>query len=457
MDGLPPERVIATEEPMIGSLYLAGNALGAKRGGRLLCALSAISCLTACGDADSSQGHREDERKKYFNETSTNWSMVRGYPRGTAYNPYELELNSSTVNDLRVLWQSPSKSSPLIQSGDRVLASHVAALQAADGSTLWSLEGVESSQAGVVCKGAVYQTGDGIVATNVTSGKTVVNISPADQDEATLFGPPIAKDSKVIFAALSQDWSVQAGTRVTEYRAFDAATKLTSYVRGGFVSLSPAAVTSGQLYAPGLTASSSDGAVHWAYSIFSVPVDPADAGAKARTWTALINATAEAKAPEVGVAVIGGHVYAPGSGGHEVVSLEQRSGKLLWRKQTECAIESLATTFDYVYVAGARDDGTVIVQAFAATDGSPKFSIPLAAATLTGRLALGGDVLYAGLSDGNLYALGAATGAVIKRISLGGSVSDPIVSRARVFVANGEAVSALGVTDALGPEVTGTD
>jgi outer membrane protein assembly factor BamB len=419
---------------------------------RWLIGLSALFGLAACyDDHEAAQtAPSNDERQKYFNETSTNWSMMRGYPRGTAYNPYERELNAKTVGDLHVLWQTPSGSYPLIQSGERLVASHVTAVNAADGGILWTDAGAVGTRSGVVCKGAVYQTYDGIRGVNLTTGIPRVDIDRREEDATSLFGVAVAKGSALVFPVLFKDWAALGGAETTTYRVFDVVTKILGYLNRGFVSLAPAAITSGKIYVPGLTATTDREVVHWDYSIFSMPLDPADAAAG---WSTPIDEDVEAKAPETSVAVIGGRVYAVNASGREVVAIDQKSGKLLWRAQTDSVITTLGATFDFVYVAGARTDKTSVLQAFSTANGGAKFSTSLGQRTLVGQLAIGGDVVYIGSNDGQLSAVSALDGLLLQQIKVGGSVSNPVVARGRVFVATGESIVSLGVAEQLGPAV----
>lgn len=422
--------------------------------GRWICTACLAIGLAGCGsDDDKAKKPSDDERQKYFNETSTNWSMFRGYPRGTAYNPYERELNPASVGDLRVLWRTPSASYPIVQTGDRLLASHVAAFAAADGANLWARDDEASSWRSVVCKGSVYQAHDGILGLNVRTGTPTVEIARTAEDGSLLFGVGVAKDSAVIFPVLFQNWSAFAGAQTTTYRVFDAAAKIVSYVRTGFVGLAPASVTGGRIYAPGLSPTSASDGVHWSYSIFSIALDPTAQDPRYR-WATRINDDVEAKAPELGVAVINGRVYATGANARELVALDQKSGALLWRTSVDGTVASLAATFDFIYAAGAKSDGSAFVQAFSASNGAPGFSTALGASALSGHLAVAGDVLYTGSSDGNFYAIDARNGSLLKQIALGGQVTDPVVSRGRVFVATGEAIVALGLdsTDAAAPD-----
>ncbi|MFZ5893504.1 MAG: PQQ-binding-like beta-propeller repeat protein [Myxococcota bacterium] len=390
---------------------------------------------------------RTDPRTVYLNETSTNWAMARGYPRGTSYNPHERELNPNTVAELVVRWRSPSESWPLVQHDHRIFASYVEAFEASDGTPLWTNS--RSTRSAVYCAGVLLQTYRGIQGVEPTTGAHRVDIPAAAGDAELLFGPATAKGSDAVFPVLFQNWSAFPGEYLTEFRIFNAETRLTRLLRSDFVSLAPVAITGGRIYTPTLVPRSAGANVHWDYAVQAVALDP-DSGLTG--WSFVLDADTLAAAPQIGVAVIAGRVFAANADGGALVALDQKTGEIVWRSPTRVAIHSLAATFDQIVIAGSRDAQTTIVEAYEPAQGKLLYSSPVRGA-LSGQIAIAGQIVYVGTDSGELHMLHADSGELLGSIELGGVVTDPIVTRGRIFVATGQAVYSLGLPDAeLAPE-----
>ena len=400
------------------------------------------------GEAGAGGGSRpsDDPRVVYLNEASTNWAMARGYPRGTSYNPHERELNPNTVASVIVRWRAPSESRPLVQHDHRIFASYVEALEASDGTPLWTNS--RATRSAVYCSGLLFQTYRGIQGIEPTNGEHRFDIPSAD--EATLlFGSAVAKGSAVVVPVLFQNWAAFPGEYLTDYRVFDVTTRLTRVVHTNFVSLVPPAITAGRAYTPALVPRLADGSIHWDYVVQALALDPELALAG---WSSVIDQDVPAAAPSAGAAVIGGRVFASSADGNAIVALEQKTGEALWRARTRVAVRSLATTFDQVVVAGDVAPNVSRVEAYNPATGASLYATELHGG-LGGNIAIGGQVIYVGTTSGELHMLHLETGALLNSVALGGSVTDPIVTRGRVFVATGEAVYSLGLEDAeLAPE-----
>lgn len=399
------------------------------------------------GEGGAAGAHSTDPRVVYLNETSTNWAMSRGYPRGTAFNPHERELNPDTVAELEVRWSAPSESSPLVQHDRRIFASHVESLDAASGTPLWT--NARSTRKAVYSTGLLVQTYRGIQGVDPTTGEHRIDIPAAANDGSLLFGPATAKGADLVFPVLFQSWAKFPGEYTSEYRVFNIDSQLTRIVHVDFVSLAPVSLTAGRLYTPTLRPRSEAGQVHWDYAVAATSFDPDQPVSE---WTTLLERDADAVAPELGVAVIAGRVFAASASGNEVVALDQKTGEIEWRAPTGVAIQSFATTFDQVVVAGAAGAETVI-ETYEPASGAPLYSTRLSGA-LSGQIAVGGRVVYVGTASGELHMIHAETGELLASILLGGVVTDPVVTRGRVFVATGEAIYSLGLPEeALAPEV----
>ena len=406
---------------------------------RLLWLATALP-LVACGSSRTDSGAGDDERTRYLNETSTNWAMTRGYPRGTAYNPFEQELNPSTVHGLQVLWQADSSAEFVIQHSGRAFSSSGDAYDLATGELLWSTE--QTLPNAVVCKGALFAVGASIEKRSPSSGELTGSADLGMPD--ALFSLPTAKDSSVVFATANA-----AATDATEpggaYLAYDVVAQTTRTVDtpgSDYRTLAPAALTSGMLYAPALEPAAGG----FRYLAFGAVFD-ANAAQQRNPWATVIDEgiPSPAELPRLGAMVIGARVLLPSADRHALVSLDQRTGALAWRSTAASSIDSLAVDFDYAYVAGSDEQGQLVVQGFDVSSGAAHFTQTLGAGTVTGQIAVGGEVLYLGSSAGELIALDASTGAVLTRVALGGSVGNPIVSSGKVFTSNGEQVVALGL------------
>jgi len=392
--------------------------------------------LSACG---GSNGHNDNkDRDDYLNETSTNWAMTRGYPRGTAYNPFEEELNANTVQRLETLWQADSDARFVIQHGERVFSSAGAAYDLATGDELWSTG--ETLPNSVVCKGVLLSAASEVVGRAPDSGDLRQSYD-LGAEALALVGRPVAKDQSIYFGTVNESW--QEG-RFIAYDVVERASRRVVTPSDAYVSIAPVALTGGQLYAPALEPKRAGG---FQYVAFAATLDPS-AEPKKTDWATIIDAHIEddeqLDLPQVGAMVLAARVFVPSADRRELVALDQRTGKVLWRSAT-AQISSMAVDFDAAYIAGTDDAGKLAVEGFAVSSGKRRFSQSLGRAGVTGSLVLAGEVLYVGSSAGELLVIGAASGELLNRVELGGVVNDPIVTHGRVFTSNGEQVFALGL------------
>ncbi|RYZ06965.1 MAG: hypothetical protein EOO73_14350 [Myxococcales bacterium] len=412
-------------------------------GRRHLLLLACLLPITSCGSSGRKPGASEDERTKYLNETSTNWAMTRGYPRGTSYNPFEQELNPESVADLEVVWQVESQAQLVIQHADRVFSTSGEAYDLASGELLWSSE--QPLPNATVCKGAVFGIGASIDKRSVRTGELADSKDLGSPD--ALFSPPTAKDSKVFFsiAAPSAGDAHDAGSRYIAYDVVDKTAQEVAMPSAQYRTLAPAALTSGMLYSVALEPAGEG----FRYVAFATVFNP-ETAMNRKAWSTVLEEqlASPAELPRQGAMVIGARVFVPTADGRAVVALDQRTGDELWRAETSSPVSSLAVNFDLVYAVGTTDDGELVVDGFDFEDGSPLFGQALGEGTVTSQLAIGGEVLYLGTGEGALIALDGSTGAQLERVELGGSVGDPIVTRGRVFVGNGEQIFALGLPSA---------
>lgn len=404
------------------------------------------TCLSACG---SSHGTKKDrDREDYLNETSTNWAMVRGYPRGTAYNPFEEELNPKTVHALETIWESESTARFVIQHGERVFSTAGEAYDLETGEVLWSTGAPLSNL--VVCKGTLLTTS---AKTDDAEGN-VVGMAPASGDARAasslpdaldLLGSPVAKDSAIVFGTVTDDWrDADTAAHFVAYDLVDKASRRLATPRRGLRSLAPVAITSGQFFAPALEPA---GSGKFKYVVFAATLD-AEAAGKREDWATTLETRLDAESaelPEVGAMVLAGRVLAPSGNRRQLFALDQRTGAVLWNRTASVRIDSMAVNFDNAFVAGTNAAGELVVEAFAVESGRPHFSQNLGEATLTGQIVLAGDVLYLGSSEGELIAVDATKGDLLNRVELGGEVGNPIVTHGRVFASNGSSVLALGL------------
>ncbi|HVY31352.1 MAG TPA: PQQ-binding-like beta-propeller repeat protein [Polyangiaceae bacterium] len=400
--------------------------------------------LVGCGSSTKHpSGASDDEREKYLNETSTNWAMARGYPRGTAFNPFEQELNPQTVADLDVVWEAPSQAQVAVQHTERVFSTAGEAYDLQSGELLWSAE--QALPTATVCKGALFATGPSIEKRSVKSGELSYSVEVGA--DAALFSPPSAKDSKVFFATAAEsagNTSEPGGS----YVAFDVVEKTaqTIDVPGkDYRTLAPAALTSGMLYSVALEPTRTG----FRYVAFATVFD-ADAAMNRKPWATVLDdeVSSPAELPRLGAMVIGARVFVTSADRRAVVALDQRTGDVLWRTSSAGVIESLAVNFDFAYAAGTGDDGQVGIDGFAFDTGEMQFSLGFGAGTLTGQLAIGGDLVYLGTGEGALLAIDGSSGSLLKRVELGGTVGAPIVTQGKVFVGTGERIVALGLPPA---------
>lgn len=395
---------------------------------------SASLLLSACGGGKSN--NVDHEREDYLNETSTNWAMTRGYPRGTAYNPFEEELNPRTVHGLETVWQADSDAQFVIQHGERVFSSAGDAYDLGAGELLWSAG--ESVPNPVVCKGVLLTAGAEIVGRAPDSGTLRQDHVPV-ADAMAHVGRPVAKDQSIYFGTVDSSWGDGA---FVVYDVVERTSHRVATPSEKFRSLAPVALTGGQLFAPALEAKSSG----FDYVVFAASLDPS-AEPKRTDWATVVDDVAddpELQLPEVGAMVLAARVFVPSADRRELVALDQRTGEVLWRSPT-ARISSMAVDFDNAYVAGTDDAGELMVEGFAVGSGKRRFSQALGRADVTGALVLAGEVLYVGSSAGELLAIGAASGDLLNRVALGGVVNDPIVTHGRVFTSNGKQVFALGL------------
>ncbi|MDF3068222.1 MAG: PQQ-like domain [Polyangiaceae bacterium] len=393
-------------------------------GRRQILLLACFGSITACGSSSRDNGASDDERTRYLNETSTNWAMTRGYPRGTSYNPFEQELNPESVSDLEIAWQVDGEAYDL-QSGD----------------LLWRAEQPLPNAA--VCKGAVFAVGPSIDKRSVSTGELSYQIQVGSAD--ALFSLPAAKDSKVFFATAAANAGDASAGGGGQYIAYDVVerTALPLELPGGDLrTLAPAALTSGMLYSVALEPADEA----FRYVAFATAFN-ADAAMTRKPWVSVLEEglSSPRELPRQGAMVIGARVFVPTADGRAVVALDQRTGEQLWRAEASSAVASLAVNFDVVYAAGTNDAGELVIDAFEFDSGRSLFHEGLGEGTVSSQLAIGGDVLYLGTSEGALLAIDGASGAALKRVELGGTVGDPIVTRGRVFVGNGEQIFSLGV------------
>jgi outer membrane protein assembly factor BamB len=377
------------------------------------------------------------ERERYLNETTTNWAMVRGYPRGTAYNPHERELSLQTVADLQVRWEVASDAASVIQHGERAFASDGSAYQLESGELLWA-NPLEASS--VVCKGLVVSTGariDGRLA-----GTGAMTLQSSVDDGMVAFGPPTAKDGKVVFTGVAEGWESRDEPTSGRVFSYDVAARAVEEMELPYLTLAPAALSNGQLYSTAID--STTGALELV--AFAVTIDSETAGRR-REWATVIGGQASRALPSRGVAVLDGHVFVASGDGREILSLEQRSGAVAWRSPSVAAITSFAVNFDDVYTVGSDDSGELWVQSFAAGSGALRYSRALGQGEAKGQLAIGGDVLYLGTTSGELIALSAGTGNVLKRVELGGELGSPLVARGLVLLTTGTRIVALGLPE----------
>jgi hypothetical protein len=400
--------------------------------------LTATIVLAACGSSD--EDGDDDERARYLNETSTNWAMTRGYPRGTAYNPFEQELNPKTVSGLIELWSAESGAEFVIQHGERAFTNNGDAYDLATGEVLWST-GQELPNS-VVCKGLLLAVGATIEARSPITGE-LRDEAPLEEPANALFGLPTAKDSSIVFAQVAEDWQSSTTTIAGSYLAYDVVAKAVrpvASVSAGYLSLAPPALTSGQLYAPAIEATP-DGRQ---YLAFAATLDP-DAAKKRKEWATVLDEDVTNELPRLGAMVINARVLVASANRQALLALDQRSGAIVWRSAASSRIDSLAVNFDYVYAAGTDSAGQLVVEGFSLGSGTSRFKQELGTGQVTGQMALGGDVLYLGSSAGELVALDSATGSLLTRVELGGSVGNPIVTRGKVFTSNGTKMFALGL------------
>jgi len=388
--------------------------------------------LTGCG-VDDDNLSPADDYANYRNETSTNWSMSRGYPRNTAFNPFEQELAPDTAAGLQEIWHIDNTAPTLIQHAEQIFTNTGQAYGTNSGTFQWAADSLPNP---VFCKGLVFGTG------TIVQGYQPANGMPSPDTgipAATQFGLPTAKDSSLIFAGVTD---ADEGLYFTYNVVSNELATLTMPYR----TLAPAALTANQIYAPGLDSSSN-------YVVTATTFDQTVA-TKRKEWSTVIDRIdpgldpAAAAVPTLGVMVIGARVFGPSAAGDAVFALDQRSGALIWRTAAIPQIVSLAASFDYVYAAGSDAEGQLVVQAFASGSGTSRFVVKLGSARLTGQLAIGGGMLYLGTNAGELVAIEAATGVVSKRLQLGGVVGDPLVTGGRVIAATGERIVALGLPPA---------
>ncbi len=375
------------------------------------------------------------ERERYLNETTTNWAMVRGYPRGTAYNPHEQQLSLQTVADLQIRWEVASDAASLIQHGERVFASDGSAYDLESGELLWA-NPLEASS--VVCKGLVVSTGSRIDGRLTGTGAATLQSSVSDGMVA--FGPPAAKDGKVVFSGVAEGWESRGEPTPGRVFSYDVAARAVDEMEVPYLTLAPAALSNGQLYSTAIDPA----AGAFELVAFAVTIDSQTAG-KRREWATVIGGQASPELPSRGVAVLDGHVFVASGDGREILSLEQRSGAVAWRRPSIATISSFAVNFDDVYTVGSDDNGELWVQSFAAGSGALRYSQALGQGEAKGQLAIGGDVLYVGTTSGELVALSAGTGSVLKRLGLGGEVASPLVARGSVLLTTGTRIVALGL------------
>jgi outer membrane protein assembly factor BamB len=405
--------------------------------------IALVMLLPGCGVDDNLSA---SERTNYENETSTNWSMSRGYPRNTAFNPFEQELAPDTVSNLQEVWHVDSTAPSLIQHADQIFSSTGQAYGTHHGTMLWAVDTLANP---VFNKGLVFGTGSAIQGYSPGTGTAAPNYTATGGDATTQFGVPTAKDSSIVFAAVTDPSASDAasGPYVTYDVSSNQVSSLSlspSLALGGLSTLAPAALTAGQLYAPGIVPVDGGGLN---YVVFAATFG-SSTGAKRKEWATVIDTldpSAPAQPPELGVMVINARVFGASAAGDAVFALDQRSGALAWRTPAVVHIASLAATFDYVYAAGSDVNGQLVVQAFATGSGKGRFAVKLGAAQLTGQLAVGGDVLYVGTSAGELVALDATDGTIAKRVQLDGMVGDPLVTGGQVITTTGDRIVAVGL------------
>lgn len=148
--------------------------------------------------------------------------------------------------------------------------------------------------------------------------------------------------------------------------------------------------------------------------------------------------------PGVGPAIMMGHVIVPSGAGDAVLALNERDGSVQWRTPVSGLAGPFAVTFEAVLVASNAASG-VVVSALSLATGELQWQTTVGQGELSGAIAVGADVAYIGESDGSLYALSTQTGELLKTISLGGAVTDPIVSDGRVFTGTRDRLVALGL------------
>jgi outer membrane protein assembly factor BamB len=348
------------------------------------------------------------------------WPQFHFGPNLKGSNPFETILNPTTVGGLRQAWTLTTgfeivHSSPAVAGGVAYIGSFDGKLHAADavtGATLWTFVASDAiNSAPAVAGGLVYFTSQG-------GGKVYA------LDAAT---GALRWSARVITDVFSDGLSVADGVVYVDgdspdlgpvLSAFDAATGVIRW-RAPLPSLNDSypAVAGGRVYVVAcgtlFALRATDGSTLWQQAI----------GGCGNSSPALA----------------GGVVYVGGNS--TLYALDAATGSTIWTRTSTTGVvfSTPAVAGDRVFVAMDGSDGEFTVARKAASgdflwraNAAPRGP---AASAIDSSVAVANGVVYMSANDSSLYAYNAKTGALLRRLSLGGqSFSSPAVADGRVYV-----------------------
>lgn len=347
----------------------------------------------------------------------TDWPQTGFVAEGTRDNIYENVLSAANVSSLAQAWTvdlgANSVSSPVVAGGVLYVTGSDQKLHAFDpatGAALWTIStGSSLNAAPVVANGVIYVVAsDGnLYAYQVPTGTLLWTATGV----SALASPTVANGV------------VYVGSQNSAVFAFDAVTGATLWsvaTRGQIAAVSPA-VANGVVY---IGASFEDFDVEGTYYAL-------DAATGATLWTV----TSE-EFNDLSAGVANGVVYVGGDR-HAFYAFNAATGAVQWTAETGKVATAPAIADGVVYTGSEYRGLTRALDAFDATTGAQLWSVPLAKNVTVSAPAAANGVVYAGATDGNVYAFDAATGAKLWSAATGAFVSGVVVTDGMVFATSG--------------------
>ena len=340
----------------------------------------------------------------------TDWPKYHFDVANTGYNHYETTIGPSNVSTLTLAWHYNAgvvPGTPAVARGSlyvstifKVGKDTTSAMDATTGALFWKTTRL---QYGSPVHGTAYYGGMVYFGT----------------DEGTLHALDAATGRKVWNAAVGppSDAEISAGTVYVRdgawgVRALDARTG-TLLWKSPFLDIGFAAptVVGGLVYVGSYNG--------YVYAL--------DATTGSIVWSYATAGFIEGSS----VVVSGGLAYVS-SGDMNLYALDATTGALLWKaplgpqEYNQPLTPALAN--GVVYAEGDGD-----LQAFDAGTGAPLWSTPLADGHVGSPVVANGVVYIPGWYQGHIYALDAASGAVIWSYKAGGQVADPVIVNGMLF------------------------